>query len=86
MKKSNAILITIVSAMASWLIANIGVDYDRIELGALMNMFVPVTIGAISVVLFALLDWALPRGRIAMTIIFCVINLLSGIAISTSCC
>ncbi|HVM89541.1 MAG TPA: hypothetical protein VMT76_15240 [Puia sp.] len=84
--KFYAALIILVSAIASWLIDNVAVNYDRMELGALANLFVPPIIGFVSLILFLLLDWRFPKARFWVTIIFVVINLFIGIEIRYECC
>lgn len=88
MKKINAVLIVAASVVVACLIANIGVDYNRMELGALVNLFGPPIVGVISILVFALLNWAFPKVRVATTVIFCLLNLIIalGIRAESNCC
>ena len=75
-------LLTIVcSVIISWLIANISVDYDRMEMGALINLLGPFLIGVASLMLFAIVNWIAPNATLFLTIILSLANVLIGVLI-----
>lgn len=88
MKKNTSLMIIAGAVAASWIIANVGIDHDRLELGAMINAFGPVIIGGITLIVFALVDWAIPKARLWTTIIFVLVNLYFGIDIraESTCC
>jgi hypothetical protein len=76
--KSGSITAILISVVISWLIANVAVDHDRMELGAMLVLGVPPIIGTVSLLLFLLIDWGLPQTRLVTTIIFVSINIICG--------
>lgn len=78
----------IISVIISWLIANVAVNYDTMELGALINFLFPQILGAATLIVFLLIDWAFPPARLLRTIILVLINIIIGIQIriESSCC
>jgi hypothetical protein len=82
--KTNAIIFILLSGLASWSIANVGVDTGKMEMGALANLFVPPIIGLATLVIFLLLDWIFPRIRLVIMVLFIIGNLTTGIIIRLS--
>ena len=74
-------MILIISGITSWLIANVGINYDTMELGALLPIFIPPVITAISLVLFLLLDWIFPKIRFWLILLLVLSNLFFSIDI-----
>ena len=86
--KPASIGIILGSGLIAWTIANIGLDYDRMELGALLPLFVPPIITAGAFILFLVLDWAFPKIRFLLVLILVIIILWNSIQIrmESICC
>jgi hypothetical protein len=79
--KFGSISAIILSVIISWLIANVAVNYNRIELSALINFLFPQIIGGATLIVFLLIDWGFPKARFWTKIIFVVINIIIGVQI-----
>jgi hypothetical protein len=79
--KISSILLIIGATLISWVIANTGINYDRMELGALANIFIPLVAGALILILFLLVDWIVPEARNWATIFFVAAIIICGLAI-----
>jgi hypothetical protein len=86
--KATSIFVLLGTIVSSWLIANIGVNYDRMELGALANAFIPPMLGVSSIIIFLLVDWIAPKTRLVTTVILTIINIAIAIDIrvESGCC
>jgi hypothetical protein len=82
--KTYAIIFILLSGLASFALANIGIDTGNMEMAAIANLFGPPLIGITTLVLFLLLDWLIPRGRLVILILFIIANLATGIIIRLS--
>jgi hypothetical protein len=72
--KKNSSLIVAMAGIVSWLITNFGQDYDRMELGALIPIFLPAIVAVIGYAVFIFIDWLFPKIRIiSVAIIVCTI-------------
>ena len=76
-----ALFIIVMSAVFSYMAANIGVDLDRLELGALFNMFGPPILGVAALVLFFVIDCVFPQARLGITIVFAFLLVMAGFMI-----
>ena len=63
------------------LIAMVGVPLDRMEMGALFNLFGPPLVLVGSMFLFQLIDLTFPKIRLYNVGAFCFINIVFGIYI-----
>ena len=81
-KKSVGIFFILFSAIISCILA-VTVDMDRLELGALINIYWPPFIGLLTVVLFLILTWITKNYlfRIAAVTVLCLYNLYVGFAL-----
>jgi hypothetical protein len=76
-----ALFIIIMAAILSYMAANIGVDLDKLELGALFNMFGPPIMGVAALVLFFVIDWVFPQARLGITIAIAFLLVIAGFMI-----
>ena len=76
-----ALFIIIFAAILSHLAANVGIDLDKLELGALFNAFGPAALGVVAVVVFLLIDWIFPRARLVLTIVIAILLIMAGFMI-----
>ena len=76
-----ALFIIGMAAVISYMAANIGVDLDRLELGALFNMFGPPILGVAALVLFFVIDCVFPQARLGITIVFAFLLVIAGFMI-----
>ena len=77
--KITAITIALITEIISFCIGNIGLDYDKMELGALANMIVLPILLATTLLLFALIDWAKPKYRLGLLVGTILVMLWLGI-------
>jgi hypothetical protein len=82
--KTFAIILILLSGLASFALANIGIDTGNMEMAAIANVFGPPLIGITTLVLFLLFDWLIPRGRVFILLLFIISNLATGIIIRLS--
>jgi hypothetical protein len=84
LSKLSAVIIILLAGIVSWIIANAGVDYDRMELGALAPVIIlPIQI-AFFCVLFLIIDWLSGISRIRIMLTIVVIILILGIQLRVS--
>jgi hypothetical protein len=79
--KTYGFALILTSFLIAWFIANVGVNYDRMELGALANLFVPPVCGFASLFLFAVVDYFYKKPRLIIVILLILFNLYVGITI-----
>ena len=82
--KINALIFILLSAVASYGIANFGVDTGKMEWGAIAIWFGPPIVGLTTLVIFLLLDWIFPKIRLIIMILLIIGNLVTGIALRLS--
>jgi hypothetical protein len=71
--KPTSVFIVIGDCFLSFAIANLGVNYDRMELGALFPILINPIISVAAFMLFIFIDWGFPEIRFwsfAITLIF----------------
>jgi hypothetical protein len=81
LKKPLSIVLILISGVASWLVAMVNVPIDKMEMGALFNLFGPPIILTGSIIFFLLIDWQFPSVRLYNVFTFCLINIVFGIYI-----
>ncbi len=74
--KSIAVLALLGSGLASWLIANLGAPYDKMELGGLLVIFGPLFVTLVTLLLFYFIDWILPRIRWVSAVLLMAVNIV----------
>jgi uncharacterized membrane protein len=74
-------VIIVCSAIVSWLLTNIGIDQQKLEMASIANTFLPPICGAVSLLVFVLIDFFFVQQRRFWILIFILINLGVGIAI-----
>ena len=79
MTKTKSVLAIAISGFLSIAISTIAVNYGATELAALIYVFVPAIVGLATIVLFLLVDLLIKESRTLSTIIFIVINILTGL-------
>jgi hypothetical protein len=79
MTKTKSVLTIAISGFLSIAISTIAVNYGATELAALIYVFVPAIVGLATIVLFLLVDLLIKESRTLSTIIFIVINILTGL-------
>jgi len=84
LSKLRAVGLVILSGFVSWIIANIGINYDRMELGALAPTVVLPVLIAVACLLFIILDWIFSRFRIWILMVTIVAILFLGIQMRLS--
>jgi hypothetical protein len=84
LSKKTAIIFILLSAIASYAIANLGVYTGNMEMGAIAFLFGPPIIGLATLVIFLLLDWIFPKIRVIIMVLLIIGNLATGIALRLS--
>ena len=68
LSKEVAVAIVSITGIVSFCIGNIGLDHDKMGLGALANFIVLPILLSTALVIFILIDWALPKYRFGVLI------------------
>ncbi len=79
--KTHGFLMILASFLLGWLIANLGVHYEELEMGAIANLFGPPLCGLISLLLFAIIDYFFKRHRLIVVVLFMLLNLCIGVVV-----
>ena len=76
-----AIIFLFIAGVISWLIALTYMPLDKMEMGAILNLFGPPIVFAASVLVFYIIDFIKRDIRLYNVIILCLINIAIGIYI-----
>ena len=78
--KNHTFGIVFLSIIISGLIINIGIAKGSL-FSDLFAFFMPIIIGAISIILFFLLNWAMPNSKLGIAIFLALVNILVALLI-----
>ncbi|HYV93926.1 MAG TPA: hypothetical protein VE978_19265 [Chitinophagales bacterium] len=79
--KASGFVGILASALIAWSIANVGVDYNKMELGALAPLYIPAVFGIGTLIFFAIVDFFIEKPRTIIVVLLMSLNIYIGMTI-----